>query len=96
MEFIKWRREVTSWRSSVAPSLPTRFAILQQQNHQAALERSQFAAVVLQQDGRQFAAEARQAGRRGAVGHVEQRVEELLPQLAVGMSAEPPDNKTTC
>lgn len=75
-----------NWGLSQAFSSPHCTVALQQQNHQAALERGQFAAVVLLQDGRQFAAEAPQARQRAAVRHVQQSVEELLPQVAVGVS----------
>lgn len=58
-------------------------ASLQQLDHQVVLQRLQLAAVVLLQDRRQLAAEARQARRRLAVRHVEQRVEDVQPQVAV-------------
>lgn len=62
---------------------------LQQLDQQAALQRAQLAAaVVLLQHRSQLLPQAGQAGRRGTVGNVEQGVEKLLPQLAVGDSAE--------
>ena len=69
-------------------SSPSCLAALQQQHHQAALERGQFAAVALLQDRRQFAAETPEARQRVAVRDVQQSVEELLPQVAVRVPEE--------
>lgn len=69
-------------------SSASRSVDLQQLDHQAALQRGQLAAVVLPQDGAQTAAEALQARQRAAVRHVEQRVEELQPQVGVGVPDE--------
>lgn len=56
---------------------------LQQLNHQPALERRQFVAVVLLQDRRQLVAQQRQTRQAVARWNVEQRVEEVQPQVAV-------------
>lgn len=71
----------------VAPSSASSLAALQQLNHQAALERRQLAGVVPLQDGRQLVAEPLQVGRGITVGNVEQSVEKLRPQVAVGIPA---------
>lgn len=68
------------------PSSASRLTALQQQNQQPVLQNRQFAAVVLLQDGGQPAAEAVEARQGAAVRHVEQDVEELQPQVAVGVS----------
>lgn len=68
--------------------------VLQQLDHQAALQRRQLAAVVLLQDGGEPAAEAPQARQRAAVRHVEQRVEELQPQVGVGVPEEEEEEET--
>lgn len=70
-----------------APSSASSLAALQQLNHQAALERRQLAAVVPLQDRRHLVAEPLQVGRGTAVGNVEQSVEELRPQVAMGIPA---------
>lgn len=74
-------------RSGGRGSFGRRLAALQQLHQQTALQRPQLAAaVVLLQDTRQLFPEVGQARRRGAVRDVQQSVEKLLPQLAVGNS----------
>ena len=64
--------------------------VLQQQHHQAFLQAEQLAAVRLPQRGGQPAAQRPQAGppAAAAAGDVEQRVEQLQPQVAVGVPGE--------
>lgn len=68
----KWKNSSRSGSGSrkAVLSFSRRLAVLEQQNHQTALERGQFAAVVLLQDGRQFEAEAQQAREGAAAWHV--------------------------
>ena len=62
--------------------------VLQQQHQQAVLQAEHLAAVRLPKRDRQPAAQRAQVGQSAAGRDVEQRVEQLQPQLAVGVPVE--------
>lgn len=60
-------------------------ASLQDLHHQPVLQTAQFAAVILLQDCVESQAKTAQTRQRAAVRHIQQRVEEVLPEISVNV-----------
>ena len=75
------------WREAgwALAGLPPGWPALQELDDQTCLQRGQLGPVVLLQDAAQTAPQLTQAGQGTAVLHVQQSVEQLVPQVAVGI-----------